>query len=204
MISCVQIHVYNKRVSYSNITICVCMDCAAWSFDGFTVNTTFFLFFSFLLRTSLLFVLLPFTANKTHTWTNNNSQFSWALHSLLLVLPVADVAAAAATAAVAHSTHSLVQTIRIILVWILFIFFAHAFSQQHSALLHYSFTLTLTYSVLSLCFATLRYVMCAGALAHSRMCAFDDVFSSSQFLRISHPFSVSLYSFLCMCMLLCE
>lgn len=72
----------------------------------FTVNTeVFFRFFSFLLRTSLLFSRLPFTANKTHTWTNNNSQFSWVLHSLLLVLPVADD-----VAAVAHSTHQLTCT----------------------------------------------------------------------------------------------
>lgn len=91
-------------------------------------------------------------------------------------------------------TNSLVQTIRIILVWILFIFFAHAFSQQQC---YDTLALTLTYSLLSLCSATLRYVRCAGALACSRMCAFDDFFlSSTQPHRISRPFSLSLCSFL--------
>lgn len=75
----------------------------------------------------------------------------------------------------------------------------HTHSANSSALLHYSFALalTLTYSLLSLCSATLRYVRCAGALACSRMCAFDDFFfSSTQPHRISRPFSLSLCSFL--------
>lgn len=72
------------------------MDCAAWSFDG--LLWTFFLSFFF-----IVFSLLPFTANKTHTWTNNNSQFGWILHSLLLVLLPVTVFVAVAYA---HSTHT--------------------------------------------------------------------------------------------------
>lgn len=162
--------------------------------DGFTVNNFFFFFFSFLHFSALHFCRLPFTANKTHTWTNNNSQFSWALHSLLLVLPVADVAA------VAHSTHSLVQTIRIISVWILFIFFAHTFSQQQCTITLFIHTHAHIHTRTRSCRCVFRYVMLC-VLACSRVCAFDFffLFLLSSFTSLIHSLFLSVRACVCFC-----
>lgn len=118
--------------------------------------TIFFpLLLFFRLRTSLRSVAIH-RANKTHTWTNNNSQFSWVLHSLLLVLPVADVAA------VAHSTHTLTHLYKLYeLFWFEFCLSSlHTHSVSSSAPLHYSIhtnthTCTRCYRCVSL-----RYVVC--------------------------------------------
>lgn len=178
------------------------MDCAAWSFDGFHCEHRgffSFLFFSSPHLTSLLSVAIH---SEQNTHLNKQQQPIW----LSITFSFASAACGrwCCRCCPFHTPTHLYKLYE--LFWFEFCLSSlHTHSANSSALLHYSFALalTLTYSLLSLFSATLRFVRCAGALACSRMCAFGDFFSL--LLSLIASLVRSLFRsvrFLCMCVLL--
>lgn len=149
---------------------------------------------------------------------NNNSQFGWILHSLLLMLLVAVVVIALCPF---HKTLTLTTTCvyntitNDFSVWILFICFAHAYMQSIECtitLFHIHMSVVHTYNISCVLFSPFRCVYRVHVLADVRVCIhlifFSFVRSSSSSALfsfvVSHPFSLFVsFIRLCMCVFFC-